>query len=73
MLLLRQASVGLLVGAGLVLSGTMVLILGSILGELAPDLSPLSALPSGIGWVITGWNLRIAVRARPGVAPSAVR
>lgn len=71
---LLRAGGGSRVGAWLVLSGTLLaLILGSILGELAPDLSPLAALPFGVGWVVTGWNLRIAARTHPGVAQSMAR
>jgi len=58
-------------GAWLILVGTLsALILGTILGMVAPDLSPLSALPYGIGWVVVGWALRGQITGRSAPAPS---
>lgn len=50
-------------GAWLVLAGTISAItLGTILGMLVPQLSPLSALPFALGWMVVGWDGRQATR-----------
>lgn len=50
-------------GAWLVLVGTVSAItLGTVLGLLAPQLSPLSALPFALGWMVVGWDGRRAPR-----------
>lgn len=44
-------------GGWLVLIGTATaIVLGTLLGAIAPQLSPLSALPFAIGWVVVGWE-----------------
>ena len=48
-------------GGWLILAGTVLAMgLGSLLGEIAPQLSPLSALVFGAGWAVVGWNTRAA-------------
>lgn len=50
-------------GAWLVLAGTVgAITIGTILGVLAPQLSPLSALPYALGWLVVGWDGRRAPR-----------
>jgi hypothetical protein len=49
------------VGGWLVLAGTVLAIgLGTLLGTIAPQLSPLSAVLFGVGWAVVGWNIRAA-------------
>jgi hypothetical protein len=46
-------------GGWLVLAGTAsAIVLGTLLGAIAPELSALSALPFAIGWVVVGWDSR---------------
>ena len=48
-------------GGWLVLAGTVLAMgLGTLLGSIAPQLSPLSALLFGVGWAVVGWNTRAA-------------
>lgn len=48
-------------GGWLVLAGTALAIgLGTLLGSIAPQLSPLSAVLFGVGWAVVGWNTRRA-------------
>lgn len=48
-------------GGWLVLAGTVLAIgLGTLLGVIAPELSPLSAVLFGVGWCVVGWNTRAA-------------
>jgi hypothetical protein len=52
------------VGAWLVLGGTVsAMVLGTILGEVAPGLSALSALPFALGWAVLGRDLAAGRRA----------
>lgn len=51
-------------GGWLVLLGTVTaIVLGTLLGSIAPELSPLTALPFGIGWSVVGLQLRGPVSA----------
>ncbi|MBI2776705.1 MAG: hypothetical protein HYX57_05490 [Chloroflexi bacterium] len=46
-------------GAWLILAGTVsAIVLGTLLDPIAPALSPLSALPFAIGWLLVGWGAR---------------
>jgi len=51
-------------GGWLVLAGTAsAIVLGTLLGVVAPALSALSALPFAIGWVVVGWDTRRSMQA----------
>lgn len=51
-------------GPWLVLVGSLcAIVLGTILGALAPELAALSAVPFAIGWMVVGWSTRGAAVA----------